>query len=477
MKREFLINISFLILINVLIKPFYILVIETRVQDTLGPNTYGLYFGIFNIAFILQILADLGIQNYNSRTIARSPESLPEVLPKILSTKLLLSLIYLLTGILVAGIFGYLVDSFMIFLMVSINLILLSMILYLRTNIAATGHYRLDSVVSVLDKLLLIILLGVLLFHPKWLGNFTLFSFIYAQTIAFGIVLLVVLLINFRLSGILKLEFSYSFSKNLLKKSLPFSLVIILMSLYMRMDGFMLERMLDDQAYQAGVYAAAFRIYEAMNMIGYLFAVLLLPMFASLLNKRSELLSLIRSSHNLILAIATTMVITIYLYRNELMLWLYPINADIYYAEILALLLFSFFAISLSYIYGTYLTASNQLKDLNRLLFIGVLINLVFNLILIPESGAKGAAYATIATQFFVLSGQYLMTVKKLGIVPSTRLLTKRLAYGAAVLLVSWVFISQINLDTWMLSFALLITVLIVVALLFGMVDLRDFKK
>jgi len=43
LKREFLINISFLILINILIKPVYIFFIDARVQDTLGSEKYGLY--------------------------------------------------------------------------------------------------------------------------------------------------------------------------------------------------------------------------------------------------------------------------------------------------------------------------------------------------------------------------------------------------------------------------------------------------
>lgn len=477
MKREFLINISFLILINVLIKPFYILFIEAKVQDTLGPNSYGLYFGIFNIAFILQILADLGIQNYNSRTIARNPDLLPEYLPKILSTKLILSLIYMVVGVMVAGVFGYLAGSTTIFLMVSVNLVLLSLILYLRTNIAATGHYRLDSFISVLDKLFLIILLATLLFHPKFSQDFKLFSFIYAQTVAFSLVLLIVLGINIWLTGAFKLQFQLSFSKKLLKNSLPFSLVVILMSLYMRMDGFMLERMLEDNAYQAGIYAASFRIYEAINMIGYLFAVLLLPMFASLLNKKDELLNLIKSSHNLILAISTTIVVSIFLFRNELMFWLYPKNADLYYGEILGLLLMSFFAISLSYIYGTYLTASNQLKSLNQLLFAGVIINFTLNLIMIPTLGAKGAAYATVVTQFFVLAGQYLISIKRLNILPNNRTLSKRVIFGVSLVGVGWLFIEFVHFSTWFLSFGILVVIFITISFLFGMVPLSDFKK
>ena len=477
MKREFLINISFLILINVLIKPFYILFIETKVQDTLGPNVYGLYFGIFNIAFILQILADLGIQNYNSRTIARQPGLLQEYFPKILSTKLLLSLLYMIAGVIAAAIFGYLAGSFQIFLMISVNLVILSLILYLRTNIAAIGYYRLDSLISTLDKIFLIIVLAILLFHPACSASFNLFSFIYAQTFAFLLVFIIVLLINFKLSGIYKLKFDFDFTKSLLKKSLPFSLVIVLMSLYMRMDGFMLERILDDNAYQAGIYAAAFRVYEAVNMIGYLFAVLLLPMFASLLKNKPELVNLIKSSHNLILSISVTILVAGWLFRNEIMLWLYPLNADLYYSEILGLLLLSFFAISISYIYGTFLTASNLLKSLNRLLFAGVVINFTLNMILIPDQGAQGAAYATIATQFFVLAGQYLLSLQYLKIKPNNGLLVKRIAFSGTVVLVGWLYTQHLHFENWLIAFVLLVFVFVLTALLFKMINFNDFKQ
>jgi O-antigen/teichoic acid export membrane protein len=477
LKREFLINISFLILINLLIKPFYILFIETRVQDTLGPNTYGLYFGIFNIAFILQIIADLGIQNFNSRTIARDHQLLDEYLPGILSTKLVLSGIYLLTGVLVAGIFGYLADSALVFVMVSVNLVLVSMIMYLRTNIAATGHYRMDSFVSVLDKLFLIGILSLLMFSPGLKQEFNLFSFIYAQTFAFSLVLIIVLVINSRLVRSFSLKFKPTFSRSIIKKSLPFSLVIILMSLYMRMDGFMLEQLLDDNAYQAGIYAAAFRVYEAVNMLGYLFAALLLPMFASLLNNKKELVNLINSSHNLILSIAITVVVSSWLFRNEIMLWLYPVNADLYYGEVLGLLLLSFFAISLSYIYGTYLTAANLLKTLNRLLGAGVLINFILNMILIPDQGAKGAAIATIGTQFFVLAGQYILTLKHLEIKPDNTLLIKRLIYSAVIITTGWLFIQFIYFETWLISFFILAVMLILIAFIFKMVNIRDFQN
>jgi O-antigen/teichoic acid export membrane protein len=53
------------------------------------------------------------------------------------------------------------------------------------------------------------------------------------------------------------------------------------MTSYNKLDGVMLGSMLDDNYYQAGVYASAYRFYDAANMVGYLFAALLLPMFAA----------------------------------------------------------------------------------------------------------------------------------------------------------------------------------------------------
>ena len=45
-------------------------------------------------------------------------------------------------------------------------------------------------------------------------------------------------------------------------------------------DSIMLERMIDDNAMQAGIYAQAYRFFEASNMLAYLFAALLLPIFS-----------------------------------------------------------------------------------------------------------------------------------------------------------------------------------------------------
>ncbi len=477
MKREFLINIAFLILINFLIKPVYILFIESRVQDTLGPNEYGLYFGILNFAMMLQIIADLGIQNFNSTAVSRDRSILPKYLPRMLGLKMVLSMIYLLVGLIGAFLIGYATRSVMIFTWVSINFILLSFILYLRTNISATGHYRTDSLLSVVDKVLLIIILSWMLFWGHRGKAFDIFDFIFAQTAAYGFVLMLVLAINFRLARLIRISFDWVLSKEIVRQSFPFSLVIILMSLYNRMDGFMLERLLDDQAYEAGIYAAAFRIYDALNMVGYLFAVLLLPMFSSLMHSRKELDALVRTGHNMIFGVSVALLAGIGLYAEEILTWMYPNHMQERYITLLYLLLTSFLATSLSYNYGTLLTAAKELKSMNRILFAGVLINLVLNLIFIPGFGAIGAAMTTIGTQFFVLAGQYLLSIRIFEIRFNFRIFLRRTGYLAGVVILFLIYVQYFENVKWLTGLIIFEMIVFLLMAGFGMVSWKDLKK
>jgi len=461
-------------LINVLIKPIYILFIDARVQDTLGLEVYGKYFGIFNFAYILYIITDFGIQNYNSITIAKDNNKLKEYLPNILGIKLVLSFVYVVVGVIVGFLIGYDLDMIKVFLLIAINLIFLSFILYLRTNISASGKYRWDSLISVIDKVILIVLLGGILFS-SFSESFTIYHYILAQTFAFGVVFLIVLTINFKLAENISIKISLDFAKKIFRKSLPFSLVFILMTLYMKMDGFMLERMLETSV-EAGKYAAAFRLYEAFNNIGYLFAVLLLPMFASLINKNDELKNLVHTSHNMIFVIAiSALVITIF-YRDDAMKLLYPDTYSIEHGEVMGVLMISFFAISLTYIYGTILTAAGKIVVFNWIVLIGVIINLILNLILIPTKGAFGAAIATVFTQYFVLLGQYIASLKLFNIGFNFELFVKRIVFIILVVTISYLIKNQMN-QHWLILAIASVILAIISALLVRLVNISDLKR
>ena len=179
-----------------------------------------------------------------------------------------------------------------------------------------------------------------------------------------------------------KLRFNPLFWKAILKQSYPFALVFLLMTIYTRVDKVMIERMLSNGASEAGIYAAGYRLLDACNMIGYLFAGLLLPMFASMLKQKESVQALVNLSFQMIVAGAMTVAISVCFFSEELMFLLYD-HATIYYAEVMRYLLLSFIAMAGIYIYSTLLTAHANLKKMNWLFVLSIILNVSLNFILI----------------------------------------------------------------------------------------------
>ena len=68
-----------------------------------------------------------------------------------------------------------------------------------------------------------------------------------------------------------------------------------------------------------------------------------------------------------------------------------------------------FLFVSTSYIYGTLLTANNNLKHLNILAGITVAVNVSLNLFLIPRYHAVGAAISSLVSQAFYAVTQLIL--------------------------------------------------------------------
>lgn len=456
MKKEFLFNILFLLAINLLIKPFYIFGIDRTVQNLTGKEAYGLYFALFNFTLLFQIVADLGTQNYNNRIISQHPYLAPKYFPAILTLRGALALLYM---ILVSGVAFFVYDSshYQQLFWIALNQLLIAFILYLRSNIAGLALYRTDSVVSVIDKVLMISFCSILLWVEPFRSQFRIEWFIWCQTLTLSLTTLTALIILLRRTGRLRLHFRLPLWIVFIKKSLPFALVIFLMTLYSRIDAVMLERMIPDGPTQAGIYASAYRLLDASNMIGYLFASLLLPMFARLLKDREReggSLELVDFSFKMIMSGAITAAITTFYYRRDIMALLYH-GDPVFSGDVMGILMSSFIAMCTIYIYGTLLTAHGDLKRMNQLFAISIVLNIVLNLLLIPRYKALGAALATCFTQFFVAGLQWLLAHRLLKMKIRYGDLLRLLAFTVLLIFsVSWIGVFTVLswTERWLLS-------------------------
>lgn len=410
MQKKFLTNLGLLLFLNLLIKPVWIFGIDLSVQRVVGVSDYGFYFEILNFSFLFNILLDLGVTNFNNRNIAQNNHLLNKHFSGILVMKLFLGLGYMVIVFIGALALHYRADQFRLLGWLALNQFLLSFILYLRSNISGYLMLKTDSLLSVLDRLLMILFCGVLLwgnitsipFHIEW--------FVYSQTAAYAITAALAFIIVVKKARFRKLNWNWPFFLMIIKQSLPFALLVLLMTFYNRLDPVMLGRLLPKGvgSEQVGIYASGFRLLDAANMIAYLFGALLVPIFSKMLKKRQPIENLLKLSFTLIITLSVIVGLGSYFYSYEIMDLLY--NSHILAStEVFRLLIPGFIAVSATYIFGTLLTANGNLKQLNLIALSGLIINLLLNFMLIPALMARGSAIASLITQFTMAVLQVIM--------------------------------------------------------------------
>ena len=486
MQKKFLKNLGLLLFLNLLVKPFWILGVDRQVQNVVGTQEYGLYFTLFNFSFLFFIFLDLGITNFNNRNIAQNNQLLNKHLAGISMLKLVLGILYGLIIFAFGIIIGYRGEQLYLLAWVGLNQFLLSFILYIRSNLSGLLLFKTDSFLSVLDRLLMIIICGFLLWFNFFEGLFTIEWFVYSQTAAYIITLIVAVIAVINKSGKLKLNWNVPFFILIAKKSMPFALLVLLMSFYNRIDPVLIERLLPDPLgeEQSGVYAQAFRLLDAGQNFALLFAVLLLPIFSKMISLKESIEKMVKLSYSIIISGSIIIAITSQFFAEELMQLMYyimPGETEQHYltrinqsATIFKLLMFSFVAISSNYIIGTLLTANNSLKQLNIIAFTGLVVNLTLNLILIPYYQSVGSAYASLATQTFTAVAQLIFAqwVFKFNI--NYKLITNLLLLMIIMFSVGYLLTEYSSL-TWEISLIIMLLIGLIMSIFLRLLNIRQF--
>lgn len=470
MKKKFITNLILLLSLNALIKPFWVFGIDRTVQNVVGAGEYGLYFSLFNFSLILNILLDFGITNFNNRDISRHPKLLPANFSNIVGLKISLAVIYGIVSFLLAMIIGYEKVQMRLLWILLFNQFLASFLMYLRSNISGLQMFKTDSFLSVLDRFIMIVLCAILLWTGILGGEFRIEWFIYTQTMAYLFAVLVAFIIVLLKANFIKPRLNITFMKRILRKSYPFALLTILMSLYYRVDSVMLERMLSEGAIQAGIYAQAFRILDAFTMFAFLFATLLLPMFSRMIKNRESVEELSVFSFLLLMVPVLIISLSLFFYRLEFMEALYSEHAD-ESSKILAVLMFAHIFVSATYISGTLLTAGGHLRYLNLTAGLGLILNVVLNIFFIPKFQALGSAVASMITQVLVVGIQFFLLYHLFDFRSRQKVLLKLILFTLFVVVFAWV---STHLDcSWLLRILSVMAVSMIVAMLSGLIRIR----
>lgn len=441
MQQKFFSNLILLVILNLVIKPVAIFGIDATVQNRVGSEDYGLYFSLLNFTYLFNILLDLGVNNFTTKNVAQFPGMMTKYISRIAGLRLILFFLYALFTVGIAVLIGYTSNVFPILMILIVQQFLISMIAYFRSFLSGMLLFKIDAILSVLDRFLLILLCGSLFLFSNSDQPFKIEYFIGIQFLCYFISFVVGLILIYKNIGKISIRFSKTISFIIVRQSFPYALLIILMALFTRVDSVMLERLLDDGARQAGYYAQGFRLIDAFFMFAMLFSNLLLPIFSKMIKEEHYINDLFSLSSKLLVWGAIALAVFCF-FNAEMILKMVYTNDIMYSTQPFQLLVLTFIAMCVILIFGTYLTALGDMKTLNTIAFLGLLVNIGLNSYLIPTIGVVGAAISTLITQSIVAIFQVVVVVNKL-----------KLKWNLTTILTFSLYVGIIVAGCWVMSY------------------------
>lgn len=392
MQRKFLTNLILLQLLNWLIKPVWIFWIEVKVQNTLGNEWYGEYYAVFGLGLLFNILLDFGLNNYVSSKVAQSNEH--QIPGRVFRLRMLLALFY----IVLVAVFGLLqhMESWLLGLVI-LNQLLASFTLYYRAVLQGRQLFRTDSLASVADRLIAILVIGWFIGTGAFNAYNGLRIFLLAQTAGYIVALCFSWYYSSR--GTIVSADGDTRLRDLLKSMTWFAVLAFAMAVFTRIDTQMLKNMVNDGA--VGRYARSFRFLDAALIFSTLISSQLLPLFSRMLSKSESTDGLIWLNTRIILLVALPLAATGAYFGADVFNLFYHdgLMAACSNIRIFHLLMVSFIPMAMVHVFGTWLTAAGKLRYLSISAIGCMLLNVGLNFWLIPRYAATGTAMACLITQ------------------------------------------------------------------------------
>src|SRR5215813_1968479 len=103
---KFYSSLLLLIILNAIIKPFWIFGIDRQVQNITGAAEYGTYFSLLNLSIVFGFLLDWGLTNFMNRELAAKKTELQKQLGSFILLKIVFAIVYTFVVIIVAVLSG-----------------------------------------------------------------------------------------------------------------------------------------------------------------------------------------------------------------------------------------------------------------------------------------------------------------------------------------------------------------------------------
>ena len=435
-------------------------VVTLIIVRDLGSSAFGEWSTILAVSQIATSFGDLGLTQVAVSNAARDPDGPGEWLSALVGMRLVLSvpifLIQLVIVVLIAPTSH-----------VEIAGVLLSAVTLLGGLSALTAAFQL----RVRNDLTMLVLT---VNSVLWTGGVAIAGVFTHDVRTFAAVFLVVNILSALLTAALAVrtdQISIRGGVRLWRPMIGIGVALggagILVTLYVRLDQILVFKYSGSR--QAGLYAAAYRILDQIQFLPSSVLTTLFPLIAAAYPADlPRVRNLIQTSWEYLSIASFGMLAFSIVEARPFMVLLFG-QGFAAAAPALPILMGAFVSISFGYLSGSMVAVLHLQRRFLVYALVGLVVNVVLNLILLPRYGFKAAAWTTLATELTVMSSITFTVCRTLAMRPKLARLI-RIALVALALGVILRVLRSVGFDVWAQA---AVTCVVYVALLFGAGALR----
>jgi len=397
---------------------FYTVNLITNYLDMTG---YGYYTGVYDFIAFFGIASDLGLYTIAVREMAKDESNIDKIIGNILSIRVILVFTTMLLAFVTS--FIYFPKGTDIMFPLAVSVAASATVFALLTGTLSTVlqvHYKMqyNALASVLGKF---VAFGYMIYIIKIWSPGAMesgFYHLFAAGLIGNITMFIVTGYFTRKLAHIRFKFDWNFIKQVVIKSLPYGLALILNNLYFRIGSIMLLPIAGPN--ETGLYGVPLRVLEAIAILPLYFMNAVLPtLMKHLKDKNDEYKNVIQYSFDALTMAGIAMAVGMSSIADHVIALLAPeafLSKPGFYGSDIALQIL-IFALAFSFIntlFGFILVAIGRQSKLLYVNGSGAFLAIISNLILIPWLGARGAALTDILVEMTVALIAYLFAKKYL---------------------------------------------------------------
>lgn len=446
----------------------FLLVLLIYAGRVLGVEDFGRFNFALALGSVFALVTDIGLSEYTKRAVARDPGVAGKYLGNVLVWKMLLSVFVFVLIVTTANLLRSDLTTRILAYLLGLAALVRTYKLFAQGLMQAFERYKLYALAQVTHNTLLFTSGMLALYFGAGVVVFAVvFLSVKIIDLVFGYYLLASRVIASRP------RFDFGFLREIQRSALPIGIYAVTVELYWYADTILLEMLSNDL--QVGWYSAGYKLFEALIIIPVIICQAVSPQLSRLfVSDKDGHRDLMRRIFKFAFIISVVVIGCGLIVADDLVQFLYggdyqPAGAG------LRILLIGFLFTFLHFVLYAVLISIDQQGTLARMSLIGLLFNIIANLLLIPRYGLIGAAGATVASEFLIFIFGYKFLIRAYGNIGLTSLLWRPVLAG--VLLVTPLSIFTWQPELWHFIFIILAYFFVLFMLrTFDDVEIRRFR-